>query len=95
VTLTRETEGYYDPVTMTYVPGETETFTGKGSLDSFEATTEYGMAWSDGDVRVIILAEALGTDPTVGDTLTIQGRTLAVLGAVLDPAGASWIVRAS
>lgn len=95
VTLTRTTEGVYDPVTMTYIPGSTETFTGRGSLDSFQMETEYGMTWGDGDVRVIILAATLYTDPVAGDVLTIQGRTLAVLAAVRDPAGASWIVRAS
>lgn len=96
VTLSRETEGHMDPNDpLTWIPGETVTFSGRGSLDTFEMTTEYGMAWSDGDVRVIILAETLGTDPVANDTLTIQGRTLTVLGAVQDPAGASWVVRAS
>ncbi|CCG42708.1 hypothetical protein [Magnetospirillum molischianum] len=48
-----------------------------------------------GDRRVSIVATALKTDPSPGDTLTADGQTWTVIAVSSDPAKAVWVVAGS
>lgn len=98
VTLSRSTEGYYDPATMTYVPGETATFTGKGMIEDFDSMSlQRATAYADGsliqpgDRKVLVMAHGLGTTPEPTDEVTVNGEgPFAVQSVTTDPAGATF-----
>lgn len=99
-TITRETTSGGDP----WDP----TSTSEQTVDCKAIFEEYGVGYrrdglvQTGDMKVLILADTLSTDPKPGDKITIDGKTLTVVPAntggepavKTDPAKATWTCRA-
>ncbi|WP_096700016.1 hypothetical protein [Magnetospirillum sp. 15-1] len=94
VTLSRTTEGYYDPDTGTVVPGATETFTAKGMVDNWGAYHLANQLVQAGDRKVTILTPSLSTTPAAGDSVTANGQSWLVISIQSDPAKAVWVLQA-
>jgi hypothetical protein len=85
------------------LPPTTTTFPCKAIEDEFDSGTMGGGLVSDTDVKLLILASTLATDPKNLDRITIRGRTYTVvpegtsgLKAIMtDPARATWELRCS
>ncbi|MBI2239622.1 MAG: hypothetical protein HYU59_02335 [Magnetospirillum gryphiswaldense] len=93
VTLSRVTEGYYDPDTGTVVPGETLTFPAKGMVEDWGAYYKAEGLVQAGDRKVLILAASLAVPPALGDTVTADGQSWLVIAVQSDPAKAAWTLQ--
>lgn len=96
LTLTRETEGYYEPG-VGQVPGEILNFPCKGMIEDFDSMTLQrsssfveGSIIKPGDRKVTILSITLATAPKATDTITVDGTDYTIQSVTTDPAGATW-----
>lgn len=97
VTLSRTTTGGYNPDTGTVEPGTTETWTVRGMVEDFSASSlQKSQAFLDGSIitpgdrKCTLLAHGLAITPQPGDTITVGGRDHRILSITSDPAGATW-----
>lgn len=74
-------------------PSET-TFMCVGFLESFSAADRANTTILATDVRVVVAASSLETEPVVGDMVTIRDVTYTVVGVGTDPALALWDLQA-
>lgn len=98
-TLTRVIPGEYNPVTDTHTDDEEVQFTSEGIIPAWSSTAgkaemlEAGLITSS-EIPILLLAQPLGTDPTPGDKIEINGATYTVTGIIeKDPAGATWTIK--
>lgn len=93
VTLSRSTEGSYDPDTGTVIPGTSENFPAKGMVEDWGAYYLASQLVQAGDRKVTILATSLATTPSPNDTVTASGQTWTVVAVSSDPAKATWTLQ--
>ncbi|MFZ5693900.1 MAG: head-tail joining protein [Pseudomonadota bacterium] len=93
VVLTRTTAGSGDPWNPS--GGTTETFECRGFADAYRANERAGTLIAETDIKVVVIAATLLTEPTTGDVLTIGGKSYNVQSVLTDPAKALWECRCS
>lgn len=92
-TLTR-TEKTYDPVTDTQTE-TAESFTTDGVVSSYSDEMIAGGHATHSERRILLVAQGLGTEPRIGDEITIESKTYTVTGTPSrDPASATWTIKA-
>lgn len=83
LTLTKETEGSYDPGTSTDIPGKKEDFKGSGIRISYKTFDYKNTAIEYGDFKIYLSPLLLdGTEcprPVNGDKITIGTETATVI----------------
>ena len=93
VTVTRTSEGTYDPVTDEVTGSSSAEYTSEGIEENRRKYLESGLIESH-EVPVLILAQPLETEPRADDKLEIDGNMYTVVDLIeRDPAGAIYIVR--
>lgn len=91
LTLSRTTEGAYDPDTGSVTPGGTETWAVRGMVEDVDAGTLLdNSVIRPGDRKATLLAHGLATTPTPGDHLAAGGRDHQVVSVSTDPASATF-----
>jgi len=97
LTLSRTTQGAYDPSTGSVGEGTTTTYSVKGMIEDFDAgSLQRSQAFLDGSIirqgdrKCTILAHGLTITPAPGDIITAGGRAHLVLSVTNDPAGATF-----
>lgn len=97
LTLSRTTEGTYNPATGGVGEGTTTIYSVKGMLEDFDSMTlQKAQSFLDGSIikagdrKATILAHGLAITPEPGDTITADGKTHMVVAVSSDPAGATY-----
>lgn len=85
-TLTRTTQGAYDPLTGEYTT-TTQTFTGRAVFSDEKAMADAFPAYQIGPTDRMLSLEGFTTTPREGETLTVGGQTLQII-RVADVVGA-------
>lgn len=93
ITLTRVSGGSGDPWSPS--GGSTTTYEAKGFCDTYRADERAGSLIQETDIKVVIVAATLLTEPETGDIISIGGKTLNVASVLTDPAKALWECRCS
>lgn len=65
----------------------------RGFEDEYKAHERDGTLIQANDTRVLVLAPSIDIDPNGADSITVRGKTYAIINAVLDAAGATWIIQ--
>ncbi|TWB22136.1 hypothetical protein FBZ89_104386 [Nitrospirillum amazonense] len=90
ITIRRTTAGTYVPG-VGVTPGTTTDHAARGFLGAFSAYEIANGLVQPSDVKVTLLAAGMDIKPTPAtDTVQADGRTLTIVTAKSDPAGATW-----
>jgi len=76
-TVTSTTEGAFDPTTGTVGAGTTTVLTGYAAPDQYNSYEIDGTVIQQGDTKLTL--SKLDTRPTVGDTVTMDGKTYRIM----------------
>lgn len=72
----------------------TEEFTSEGIVSNYSDGMISGGHATEKDRKIMLLAKNLGTEPKIGDVISIEGEEYTVTGVPRrDPATATWTIR--
>jgi hypothetical protein len=92
-TLTR-TETEYDPIQDEQIE-VVETYATDGIVSSYSDEMIANGKATEKERKILLVAQQLGTEPRIGDEITIESKTYLVTGVPSrDPAKATWTIRA-
>ncbi|MGE0749338.1 MAG: hypothetical protein AB7K64_02010 [Variibacter sp.] len=82
--LTRTTPGGGDPFDPD--PPTSTDYACKGFLDSYSVLERAGSLIEAGDAKIVIVATTLSIEPAPGDSVTVRGKSYAIVNVSADPA---------